>query len=118
LEGYVMNEKYVHWLQGAAGGAIALAIVGFTWGDWYTASGAAKQAELAVVTALIPGCVKDVMADPQSAAELKAKRAVDYDDVVRDFRKRVGNPTNLGYQFNRDCGKAIEAIMTKTATKS
>jgi dienelactone hydrolase len=31
-----MNEKYVHWLQGAAGGAIALAIVGFAWGGWVT----------------------------------------------------------------------------------
>jgi hypothetical protein len=43
---------------------------------------------------------------------------MDYDDVVRDYRKRTGTLTNLSYQFNRDCGKAIEAIMAKSATKS
>ena len=26
--------------------------------------------------------------------------------------------TDRGFQFNRDCGKAIEALMAKTATKS
>jgi alpha/beta superfamily hydrolase len=113
-----MQEKYVHWLQGAAAGAVALAIVGFTWGGWSTASGTAKQVEAAVVTALIPACVKDVMADPAAVAELKVKRASDYDDVVRDYRKRADYLTNLGYQFNRDCGKAIEAMMAKSAVKS
>jgi len=24
----------------------------------------------------------------------------------------------VGFQFNRDCGKAIEAVMAKSATKS
>ena len=74
--------------------------------------------EAAVQTALIPFCVKDVMADPAAVAELKVKRVTDYDDVVRDYRKRVGNLANLGFQFNRDCGKAIEAVMAKSATKS
>jgi alpha/beta superfamily hydrolase len=113
-----LNEKYVHWLQGAAGGAIALAIVGFAWGGWSTSGATAKQAEAAVQTALIPFCVKDIMADPAAIAELKVKRVTDYDDVVRDYRKRVGYLANLGFQFNRDCGKAIEAVFAKSATKS
>jgi hypothetical protein len=113
-----MQQKYTYGLWGAAAGAVALAIVGFTWGGWSTASGTAKQVEAAVVTALIPACVKDVMADATAVAELKVKRVSDYDDVVRDYRKRAGNLAELGYQFNRDCGKAIEAIMPKTATKS
>ena len=78
------QEKYTHWLQGAAAGAIVLALVGFTWGGWYTAGGAAKQAEAAVVVALLPQCAKDVMADATAAAELKVKRVTDFDDVVRD----------------------------------
>ena len=61
---------------------------------------------------------RDVMADTASAEELKAKRASDYDDVVRDYRKRKGNLADHGYQFNRDCGKAIEAALTKIAPKS
>jgi hypothetical protein len=58
------------------------------------------------------------MADPTAAAELKVKRTMDYDDVVRDYRKRSGDQTSPGFQFNRDCGKAIEATLAKTATKS
>jgi hypothetical protein len=30
---------------------------------------------------------------------------MDYDDVVRDYRKRTGALANLGYRFNRDCGR-------------
>jgi hypothetical protein len=113
-----MQEKYTYGLWGAAAGAVVLAIVGFTWGGWFTSSGAAKQAEAAVLTALIPVCAKEVMADPSAVAELKVKRVSDYDDVVRDYHKRSGDPTNFGFQFNRDCGKAIEALMAKAATKT
>ena len=113
-----MQEKYIHWLQGAAAASVALAVVGFSWGGWSTSSGTAKQVESAVLTAMVPACVKEVMADPAAVAELKVKRASDYDDVVRDYLKRVDDKANRGYQFNRDCGKAIEAMMAKTATKS
>jgi hypothetical protein len=48
-------------LLGAVGGAVALAIVGFTWGGWVTGSSAetsAKQsATAAVVSVLAPICV-------------------------------------------------------------
>ena len=113
-----MQEKYTYGLWGAAAGAVALAIIGFTWGDWYTAKGAAQHAQAAVHTAMVPACVKEVMADPAAAAELKVKRTSDYDDVVRDHLKRVGDKADRGYQFNRECGRAIEALMAKTAIKS
>lgn len=113
-----MNEKYTYGLWGAAAGAVALAIVGFTWGGWHTEKGAAQRAQTAVQIALIPECVREVMADSTSAGELKVKRASDYDDVVRDYRKRIGNLSDHGYQFNRDCGKAIEAALVKIAPKS
>ena len=48
-------------LWGAAGGAILLAIVGFTWGGWVTGGGAEAKAEQrassAVIAALAPICV-------------------------------------------------------------
>ena len=113
-----MQEKYTYGLWGTAAGAVAVTILGFTWGDWHTSKGAAQRAEAAVLTALIPVCVKDIMADPAAAAELKVKRVADYDEVVRDYRKRVVGLSDLGFQFNRDCGRAIEARMAKTATKS
>jgi hypothetical protein len=117
-EGHKMQEKYTYGLWGAAAGALALATLGFTWGDWHTASGVKRVSEAAVMTALIPACVKEVMADPTASAELKVKRTTDYDDVVRDYRKREIGLADLGYQFNRQCGRAIEALMAKSATKS
>jgi hypothetical protein len=113
-----MQEKHTYGLWGAAAGAAALGIVGFTWGGWYTSKGAADYAQAAVLTALIPVCAKEVMGDPVAVAELKVKRATDYDDVVRDHLKRVNDKADRGYQFNRECGRAIEALMAKTPTKS
>jgi hypothetical protein len=50
------------WIQGAAIGAIALAIVGFSWGGWVTGGTAAKNVAAAshdaVVAALAPICVE------------------------------------------------------------
>lgn len=113
-----MQEKYTYGLWGAAAGAVVLAIVGFTWGGWVTAGTAKQQAQAAVQTAMVPTCVRDVMADSAAAAELKVKRASDYDDVVRDYLKRTNDKADRGYQFNRDCGKAIEAALTKSPPKS
>ena len=62
-------------LLGAAGGAVALAIVGFTWGGWVTQSTAQmnskSMAASAVVTALAPICVSQF----QLAADASAKQA-------------------------------------------
>jgi len=61
-------------LWGAVGGAIALAIVGFTWGGWVTggaAETAAKQrASMAVVTALAPICVDKFRRQADASASL------------------------------------------------
>jgi len=86
-----MQEKYTYGLWGAAVGAIALTVAGFSWGGWSTSGGTAKQVQAAVLTALVPVCAKDVMTDPAALAELKVKRVADYDVVVRDYRKRVGD---------------------------
>ena len=49
-------------LWGAAGGAVALAIAGFTWGGWVTGgtaeAEATKRVNAAVVVALAPVCVE------------------------------------------------------------
>ncbi len=56
-------------LYGAAAGAVALAIVGFSWGGWVT-GGTAKQmasdqARLEVVAALVPICMEQSSQDPK-----------------------------------------------------
>jgi dienelactone hydrolase len=61
-------------LYGAAAGAVALAIIGFSWGGWVT-GGTAKQmasdqARLEVVAALVPICIEQSSQDPQLAQKL------------------------------------------------
>ena len=75
-----MHMNSPEWLKpgltGAAAGAAALAIVGFTWGGWMT-GGTAKamastQARMEVVAALVPICLERSKQDP-SATETLAK---------------------------------------------
>ena len=70
-------------LYGAAAGAVALAIVGFSWGGWVTGGTAEKmaseQARLEVVAALVPICVEQSSKDPQVVATLaQLKNASSY----------------------------------------
>ena len=68
-------------LWGMVGGAIAAAIIGFTWGGWVTGGTAemeAKQrADAAVVAALAPVCVERFRRAPDVAANLAALQKTD-----------------------------------------
>lgn len=61
------TEMMKPYLMGAAGGAVALAIVGFSWGGWVTGGTAEamaeKQAKSATVAALAPICAAKFQAD-------------------------------------------------------
>jgi hypothetical protein len=63
-------------LWGAAGGAIALAIVGFTWGGWVTGgradTDATQRADTAVIAALAPICVAKFQSAPDVSGNLAA----------------------------------------------
>ena len=66
-------------LLGAGAGAIALAVVGFSWGGWVTGNSAAemssKQSVAATAAALTPYCLQNSQGDPNSIeilAKLKA----------------------------------------------
>jgi len=71
-------------LYGAAAGAVALSIIGFSWGGWVT-GGTAKtmatnQARLDVVAALVPICVQQSKLDPKSMETLgRLKEAQRYE---------------------------------------
>jgi hypothetical protein len=58
---------------GAAVGAIAVAVIGFSWGGWMTGGGANKQASArahdAVVAALTPICVQSFRAQVDVTAK-------------------------------------------------
>lgn len=86
-------------LYGAGAGAIALAIVGFTWGGWVTGSTAQKMADdassMAVATSLTPYCLERAKSDPRSVellAELKAAKGFNRGSIV----EKAGWATPLG----------------------
>ena len=62
-------------LWGAAAGAVAISIVGFSQLGWYTSSSADRmaqdRAEAAVVVALVPFCVTKAQQDPDHAVLAK-----------------------------------------------
>jgi hypothetical protein len=68
-------------LWGIAGGAIAAAIVGFSWGGWVTGSraeaDATQRADAAVVVALAPVCVEKFKRATDVSANLAALTKVD-----------------------------------------
>jgi hypothetical protein len=68
-------------LWGIAGGAVALAIVGFAWGGWTTGgkaeSAAVTRANDAVVVALAPLCVDKFQRASDAPANLAALRKAD-----------------------------------------
>jgi hypothetical protein len=68
-------------LWGAVGGAVALAIVGFSWGGWVTGgkadAAASMRVDSAVVDALVPVCVAKFRRDAAVDANLAALKKVD-----------------------------------------
>ena len=68
-------------LWGMVGGAVAMAIVGFTWGGWVTGgkaeSTAVQRADAAVVGALAPICVEKFRHAADVPANLAALKKAD-----------------------------------------
>ena len=69
------SEKIKQGLWGAAGGAVVLAVIGFTWGGWVTGGTAQKMAEEmaenAVVDRLAPICVEQFNQGSEKVQKLK-----------------------------------------------
>ena len=77
----LQGESLTRLLQGAAAGAVATIVVGFSWGGWSLGSTADKTAkersELAVVAALAPVCADKFRALPDAAAKQVALSKID-----------------------------------------
>lgn len=84
---------------GAVGGAVALAIIGFTWGGWTTGGTAekvaTKRAEAAVVAVLAPICADRFRQQPDAAANLAELKKVSSWDQ-RAFVEKGGWATMPG----------------------
>jgi len=73
-----MEVKPAAW--GAIGGAVALAIVGFSWGGWMTggsaAEAASQSARTAVIAALAPICAAQFRNGSDVASKLEELKAL------------------------------------------
>jgi hypothetical protein len=76
-------------LWGAAGGALALAVVGVMWGGWVTGGNAEalalKRSQAAVVAILTPMCIEKFRANPNSTAKLVELKNIGTSWMRRDF---------------------------------
>lgn len=107
------------WIQGALVGAIALAIVGFTWGGWVTGGTAAKSAAAAshdaVVAALAPICVDRFRAQPDAVVKTDALMkgsSWDRGNII----EQSGYATMPGSKTaDSDVARACAAILTAPA---
>jgi hypothetical protein len=86
-------------LLGAAAGAAALAILGFTWGGWVTGGSAQRSADdrasSAVVLALAPICLDQFQRASDSVLQLAAlKKISSYDQTA--FVEKAGWATMPG----------------------
>jgi hypothetical protein len=74
-----VQTKPAFW--GVVAGAVALAVVGFTWGGWVTGStaeaNASQRASAAVVSALAPFCVDRFQGATDATGKLAALKGVD-----------------------------------------
>jgi alpha/beta superfamily hydrolase len=68
-----MQQRWTYALWGAAAGAVALAIVGFSWGGWVTSGTAQTMARQEVGAALVKVLTPICVANFQMASDASAK---------------------------------------------
>jgi hypothetical protein len=108
------------FLWGAAAGAIALSITGFTWGGWVSAGTAEKmavaRADSAAVAALVPICVTQFQAGPRAKASLAALQSTQSWEQA-DYVRNGGWATMPGSKEepSREVAAACAAALTKVS---
>ena len=111
-------------LWGAAGGAIVLAIVGFTWGGWMTTGTANKladqRADSAVVSILTPICVEKFRQNGDAIANLAALKKISSSWEQGNFVEKGGWATRPGasspdYVLARACAEKL--VQEKSAAQ-
>jgi hypothetical protein len=110
------------WIQGAVVGAIALAIVGFSWGGWVTGGTAARDSvaasHTAVVAALAPICVERFRAQPDAIVKADALLKTSTWER-RSLIEKSGFATMPGSKVaDSDVARACAEILAATPPKS
>lgn len=109
------------FLWGAAVGAIALAVVGFSWGGWVTGGKAqalaGARAEQAMVESLAPICVAQFQKGPKVQASLAALKGTSRWEQS-EYVSKGGWATMPGStaEPNREVAAACAEALTKLGT--
>jgi hypothetical protein len=107
---------------GAAGGAVAAMIIGFSWGGWVTGgtstANAATASKAAVVQAFVPLCVAKAEQQPEQLALLKKESSYSRDTFV----VKAGWVSNVTEKYQSDVARAcastvVEAMDAASAKK-
>jgi hypothetical protein len=107
------------FLWGATAGALALSIVGFTWGGWVSSATAERmagaRADTATVAALTPICVTQFQAGPKAKASLAAlKQTQSWEQA--DYIRNGGWATMPGAKD--EPSRAVAAACAEALTKT
>jgi alpha/beta superfamily hydrolase len=113
------NIKPALW--GAAGGAVALAILGFTWGGWVTSSTATtmadKQANIEVAKVLAPVCFSQFNQQPGAAAKLVELKGIKSLYEQASFIEKSGAATMPGSdKMAKGVSQACAELLSKVAS--
>jgi hypothetical protein len=108
-------------LQGAAIGAVASIVVGFSWGGWMTGGTAdrlaAERADTAVVAALTPVCVERFLQNGDAQANLAAIKQIPSNWQQGEYVQKGGWATQPGatssdYHLARACAEKLTQAKT------
>jgi hypothetical protein len=112
-----MDEKWQYSLWGAAAGATALGVVGFTLGGWVTGSNAEamtlKRSQAAVVKVLTPICIEKFQASANASANLVALKNISYSWTRRDYVVNGGWATfgqDRPFELADACAEALNKL--------
>jgi hypothetical protein len=112
-----MEEKWMYSLWGAAAGAAALAVVGFTWGGWTTGSNAEamalKRSQAAVVAVLTPICIQRFQANANAPVKLAELKNIGVSWLRRDYVVNGGWATfgqERSFELADACAEALNKL--------
>jgi alpha/beta superfamily hydrolase len=120
----LQGESLSRLLQGAAAGAVATMVIGFSWGGWMTGSTAnrlaAERVDTAVVAALTPVCVEKFLQNSDAQANLAVIKKIPSYWEQGEYVQKGGWATQPGatssdYHLARACAEKL--IQAKTAAK-
>jgi hypothetical protein len=110
------------WIQGAIVGAIAAAVIGFTWGGWVTGGSSDKRAAVAAhdatVAALASICVERFRAQGDAAVKLGELSKVSSWDrggfIERSGFALMPGSTTADSDVARACAESLSTTTPKT----